>query len=363
MGNLDKSMKTVGKKVIFITHGNKNIGMGHVMRCVSLAGAFRKRLWDVKFYSKFQLGYEYIEKQQFQMLHMPIELETEQDQFQYGSAQELEREWEHLSSFFEEEKPDVIVVDSYNVTNQYFDRLRSFTKCLLYIDDVAAFSYHVDVVLNPNFSGSYMKYEKGMGGQKFFLGVKYCLLREEFTNMQKHRIEQQVTDVLITTGAADPENMSLKIAYACFSIDRDMVLHIVVGKAFVHKRSLEELQRQMSNVILYENPPKMSEIMQKCDLAIAAGGSTLYELSSCGIPTLAFIYAENQRLGVELLEQDGYIGNLGDCEHWEKNFASNWQQIVFDYQLRKKMSEKMQKLVDGRGADRVVEELEKSIIL
>jgi len=54
----------------------------------------------------------------------------------------------------------------------------------------------------------------------------------------------------------------------------------------------------------------MSEIMLKCDVAVTAGGSTMYELAACGIPMVTFIYADNQRPAVEMLEQEGYIVKL-----------------------------------------------------
>ncbi|MCR5796546.1 MAG: hypothetical protein K6G63_01315 [Eubacterium sp.] len=34
--------------------------------------------------------------------------------------------------------------------------------------------------------------------------------------------------------------------------------------------------------------------MQKCDIAISAAGSTLYELCACGVPTITYTTADNQ---------------------------------------------------------------------
>lgn len=41
---------------------------------------------------------------------------------------------------------------------------------------------------------------------------------------------------------------------------------------------------------------KMSELMQQCDMAVSAAGSTLYELCACGMPTITYVLADNQKL-------------------------------------------------------------------
>lgn len=346
------------KNVLFITHGSKNIGMGHVMRCVSLANAFRSKEWKVLFFSKYVLGREYIETQQFELLTVSAEKERQEDNFEYGNVQELKQEWNMLEKMLTKQDIDVILVDSYNVSNEYFQALRQYTKCLVYLDDIAAFSYDVDVILNYNFSAFHMGYENILKKQFLLLGVKYCPLRKEFLQIKQHVTKARIEDVLITTGAADPKNMTCKFLLLCLKYLPQCRLHIIVGKAFVYQSEIRELQRKNSNISLYENPKRMSEIMLKCDVAVTAGGSTMYELAACGIPMVTFIYADNQRPAVEMLEQEGYIVNLGEYFSVEKNFWLKSMNLFENKKLRETMSGNLQKLVDGKGAERVVEELE-----
>lgn len=346
------------KKILFITHGSKNIGMGHVMRCVSFANAFRDREWDVTFFSKYVLGREYIEQQQFPLLSVPEEKERENNNFEYGNVQELKQEWNLLEKLLIKQKIDVILVDSYNVSNEYFQALRQYTKCLVYLDDIASFSYDVDVVLNYNFSAFHMGYEKKLKNQITMLGVKYCPLRKEFLQMQQHVTKAEVEDIFITTGAADPKNMMCKFILLCLKHLPQCRLHVIVGKAFIYQSEIKKIQRENSNIILYENPKKMSEIMLKCDVAVTAGGSTMYELAACGIPMIAFIYAENQRPAVELLEKEGYIVNLEEYSSVEKNFLKKSKKLFENSKIRENMTKNLQQLVDGQGAERVVREVE-----
>ena len=176
--------------------------------------------------------------------------------------------------------------------------------------------------------------------------------------MSKRVINAKVADIFITTGAADPKNVTSGLISLALEQLPQCRLHVVVGKAFVYKDELYELQAKNNNILLYENPPKMSEIMRKCDVAITAGGSTMYELAACGIPIIAFIYAENQRPAVEILEKEGYIINLGEYVGIKESFWNKTEKLFRDDNLRREMSEKLQKLVDGKGAERVVEALE-----
>lgn len=249
-------------------------------------------------------------------------------------------------------------MDSYNVSNEYFRLLRQYAKCLVYVDDLAAFSYEVDVVLNYNVSAFSMGYENLLKGPVLLAGVSYCPLREEFLNMPARECKDEVTDLLITTGGADPKNVTGQLISLCEEYAPTCRLHVVVGKAFVYKAQLYELQQQNRNIMLYENPEKMSEVMLRCDMAITAGGSTMYELAACGIPMFSFIYAENQRPAVEWLEQEGYVVNLGEYLGIKESFPEKFVEFYKDDVWRKKMSIRLQKLVDGCGAKRVADAVE-----
>mgnify|MGYP002226996556 CR=1 FL=1 len=45
---------------------------------------------------------------------------------------------------------------------------------------------------------------------------------------------------------------------------------------------------------LYEHVAQMAELMQRCDLAVSAAGTTLFELCSAGTPAVSFTMADNQ---------------------------------------------------------------------
>lgn len=349
--------QNVEKTVLFFAHGGKSVGMGHVIRCCSLADTFRSAGWKVSFYSKLKIGQTYIKKQKFSVFPSIAQVEDNAEDFSYGTEEELKKDCVTIKKLCFQLHPDVIIADSYNVTDWYFKELRKQTKCLVYIDDVMAFPYDVDVVINQNIFAKKEDYTVLNSQQRFLMGTQYSLIRDEFCHLPKRVIGERIRNVMITTGAADPHNVTLHILQLCKILTDEVQFHVVVGNAFSHRQDLLEYAEKHKEVVLYEQLSKMSSIMLKCDVAISAGGSTLYELAACGTPAMAFFYAENQRQIVEELERLGNILNLDSYEKLEENFMRKWEEIKV-YARRKEMSCQMQKLIDGKGKLRIIEEIE-----
>ena len=96
-------------------------------------------------------------------------------------------------------------------------------------------------------------------------------------------------------------------------------------------------------------------------IAIAAGGSTMYELSAVGVPTLCFAFVDNQEQIVDTFYQKGYVvygGNyIKEKENFAANVAASLEELAGSEEMRRQFSEKMRRLVDGQGADRIAEAL------
>lgn len=356
----------MNKRITFITHGSKQLGMGHVMRCCSLAETFRQNSWEVFFISKFYLGGSFIKQKGF-----PVEiLETEESkeecmEFCFGEEKELEPDMVWMSSFLLKQNTDVIFLDSYNVNSYFFKKLKSFTKCLVYLDDLAAWDYPVDILLNPNVDAEEKGYIHFHNQKKHLLGSAYNLLRGEFSNLPKRKAKKKIENILITTGAADPKNMTGIFLELCQSVCPQATCHLIIGSAFQKKE--EWKKKEIKKVKVHQSPKKMSEVMLQCDIAISAGGSTVYELAACGVPTLAFLYSENQRGVVEYLSQRGCLSNIGDYKdfinEYKKTlqyFTTQWSEMV-SQNNRQMIMERQQELFDGEGTKRVVKAIEEFI--
>ena len=336
-------------KIAFRADGNNEIGWGHVMRSLTIASAARKKGADCFFICADASMQKKIEEKGFRLTILnsdyhdrPGELET-------------------LEKLLFEEKPDYIFVDSYYVTNEYFDEIRSHAP-IAYLDDVFAFPYSVDYLINYNIYASEKKYRELYGSRKMpemLLGLRYVPLRDEFRQVSPV-FRDEVQNVLISTGGADEVGLVLRMIKELMSspdLTDHIVYHFIIGSYEPDRAVIYELAQVHPWIILHENVNNMAEIMCQCDAAVSAAGSTLYELCACGVPTVTYILADNQIGGATEFARRGLMLNAGDlraCEFACKAVIESLKELIRDKAKRESLSIAMREGVSSGGAENIV---------
>lgn len=335
--------------VIFCVDGGQSLGMGHIMRCLSLAMTWKRHGHEVVFFSRFPEGKNIIMNAGFQLVYNEKQVKAD--------CLDLDVETNEIITVFNKYHIDVAIIDHYSVTLSFFLSLKPHVNMVCYIDDLNAFSYPVDVVINGNITALDLKYRHYFEKQQFLLGSSYNLIRDEFKNIPKRIVEKDVRKIFITTGGSDPFGIIEKFINFIRneSLLNDIELHVIIGNSFQNKGRIKEKQKQYKNIVLYENVKKISSVMQDCDIAVSSCGSTLYELCTCGLPTLGFILADNQALIAEKMNELGYIKSIGWYHQLsEARVIHGIKELMYDFQLRRLMVERQQTLVDGYGTERIV---------
>lgn len=342
------------RKILFRVDGNEIIASGHIMRCLSIAEQVRKLGNQTNFLIADSRPKERIEQQGFQCDIL-------------GSTwNDLEKETDKLICYIEQKQIEVIFVDSYYVTYSYLQKLAQHTR-VVYIDDLNAFVYPVDTVINygawPCNCYSLEDYRQKGLKTEFLIGTEYVPLREEFMNVVRN-INPEVKKVLITTGGTDQLHISQRLLHAVLddTILNNLEYHVIVGCFNSDHDALYKLAENHNNIHIHENVSNMSWWMQQCDMAVSAAGTTLYEFAACGTPTICMEIAENQ-YGASRWDSEGYMLYAGNAAlNTEKSIkccVKLMKQYITDYELRYKFSNAMQRLVDGQGAKRIAEYLQR----
>lgn len=334
--------------IYFRCDGNSVLGGGHVMRCLSIANAFKKEKQDCCFVLADTEFQEKIENSGFKT----IVLDTH--------FNDLESEIKKLLSIIKKDG-SILVVDSYFVTYAYLKELKKNIK-LVYIDDMFSFAYPVDVLINYNVYASESKYrelynEYGQAMPFLLLGTSYAPLRREFINLPKKTIHQDITNVLVSTGVSDSLHIALKLITDIKQNGSKFIYHFVIGEKNKDYGLMAEIAQTLNNVRLHYKPVSMSELMEKCDIAISASGTTLYELCAVGIPTISYVLADNQIDMIRTFDKLGLVANLGDARNGGLNLFKIEKTIVglTNEKKRIELSENMQKVVDGFGSFRIAQ--------
>lgn len=330
---------------------NNEIGMGHIMRCLSIAIALEKCNKEVCFILADENASTLLESkgQRYKIL--------------YSAYDELYRELDIFQMLILKERPEFLIIDSYYVTANYLEKLRECTNTV-YIDDKYLFPYPVDMLINYNIYGEMLPYGENAeeSNLKLLLGVSYVPLRAQFEGVA-YSVKKQVQNVLITTGGSNKYNLTGKILKELLLQEemRNCHYHIVSGIFDEYLPMLQKLAEVNSNIHIHQNVDNMAELMQKCDIAITAGGSTMYELCAVGVPIICFSFVDNQERIVESFVQRGlvcYGGNyLQERDNLFGNVAQNVLFLTRNKEKRMYYSNKERQLIDGKGAERIAQKL------
>lgn len=362
--------------VVIRADANSKIGMGHVMRCLSVADALLKRGEEVLFVTADDTPVPLLTKKgiPYRVLHTD-----------YADMEaELPKLWNALSELPQgpgvpeaalPQRNTFILVDSYYVTEKYLAALKKRITTI-YMDDIYAFSYPVDMLINYNIYGEKMGYEKdaAFADTKLLLGTEYVPLREEFSAgagyVQSRKVlslgAANVTPaadggILITTGGSDSFNLAGQLLMEAMKYDalKEKEYHVVSGSLNPHSGELQALAQKHENIHIHCNVTNMAELMAESEIALSAGGSTLYELCAMGVPVIAFSFAENQERLVQTFVKRGiaqYGGNYRtDGNKMIQNTIAGLETLLEDENLRTEYRKKARALVDGKGADRIAE--------
>lgn len=333
--------------ILIRADANAHIGMGHIMRCLSLADAFQSMSLEVM----FVLADDSVSKLVCDRGYRVTVLNSV-----YNKMEEELDLWPNLL-------PDFIIVDSYFVTDRYLKVLGKRTK-VVYIDDIAALPYPVDVLVNYNAYGTEIDYHRLYNKTVepiLLLGGSYAPLREMFQGIPKRVQRMDVKDVLFSTGGSDDQHVALKLLK--FQ-PKNYIYHMLIGALNTDKEEIYELAKTQPNIIIHENVRDMKVLISSCDIAVSAAGSTLYEICACGVPLITYITADNQIYGAKAFERQGLGINCGDLRYYDKGMEKIVREVNFlasDYHRRVDMGVRMQEMIDGKGAERLASVLVNSL--
>lgn len=336
------------KKCLIRVDSNGIIGTGHLMRCLAMAKEFRK-FCQVVFVLADKMGTELLEKEEFSYRC----LESQWNQ--------MEDETDKICKVIKEEKAQVLLVDSYQVTQRYLESVRRLIKTV-YVDDLHEFLYPCDMLINYAVYAEDYDYEKKYQGTgtKLLIGCSYAPLRQEFAVMPHKEIHEQVKNILVLTGGTDSHHFALEFMQRIIGKREfeNVKFHIICGKYNQDIEKLRVLEEEKENASIYCNLFELGRFMRKADIAISAGGTTLYELAACGTPTIGYSLADNQLENLKSFADKGSLISVGDIrqEFPEKALIKKIEELL-DKEKRMELSNRMRQLVDGMGCERLAQEI------
>ncbi|MCM1056998.1 MAG: UDP-2,4-diacetamido-2,4,6-trideoxy-beta-L-altropyranose hydrolase [Firmicutes bacterium] len=330
--------------------GNEKTGAGHLMRCMTIGAELVKLTSEkeVAFLCADQSAGELVRQQGFRALVLGTDYRD--------MASELPVLKRIIKAPAEagQDRP-TILVDSYHVTDEYLEGLRRLGRVVL-MDDMGKRKYPVDGIINYNVTACQKDYDRYYNDArtKLLLGSAYVPIREQFRN-RAYEPGKETAAVLITAGGGDWENIAGRLLEALF--DEKLEYHVVAGRFNPHYETLKRMEEQHGNIHLHCDVTDMAGLMAAADIAVTAGGSTIYELASLGVPFICFSCAENQEPLTEYISAH-HIAGFAGAFHREGDVVLERMSVLFrelaaDEALRRQYHSSEKRLTDGRGAERL----------
>lgn len=320
---------------------NETIATGHIMRCMTIADAVQEAGENITFIVADEKALP------------PLKSRNYNHHVLHSNWKNMDGELSALLPYLQSHEAGALLVDSYQVSPHYLNTLRNRTK-LAYIDDINQFLYPADVLICYAIYSQNNNYEERYSDTRLLLGSRFTPLRKVFSHCPPKRIHKKVENLLLLSGGTDNEEALAKLLRVSMKYDLKKIT-VVCGRFYRNYDALREQYEKTDKVEIRKSLDNIDLYMKNADLALSAGGNTLYELCACGTPTISFSLADNQLGNVNEFNRQGIIPYAGDARKAELPDRADelLQQLIASEGLRTQLSRKMQALVDGNGAKRL----------
>jgi UDP-2,4-diacetamido-2,4,6-trideoxy-beta-L-altropyranose hydrolase len=194
-------------------------------------------------------------------------------------------------------------------------------------------------------------------------GAKYAILPAAFTNLPRRKVRRQADRVLVSCGGSDPHRVTLGVLRDLEKVDRALEVRVIVGPLFDRAigEDIDRLARASRHRVAgIHAPASLVEQMLWCDAAICTSGLVKYELAASGTPALLIALDAGHLSADAPFVSERTIRHLGLREALTaRAIADAIDELLSDQNVRQDMATRGQALVDGRGAERVVAEVER----
>lgn len=360
----------MGVKVAIRADASTHIGLGHVMRCLTLAEELKSDGHECLFICREQAGcgIELIREQGHKVEPLPptkrkFKLETDDKTLSarealLGATQSEDARLclDIIKAF----NPHWLVVDHYSLGARWEGIVRKYAEKLMVIDDLADRRHECDILLDQNYTNRLVSNYAALvsPGASILLGAQYALVRREFAELRekslKRRKQVKKENVLVFMGGSDPDNDTGKVirGFLKSTIIEILTINVVIGSGNPNREYLKALCSKHKNITLHIQISHMVSLMVEADCAIVAGGSTTWERCVLGLPALVVVQSKDQLASSNALNSIGAHKLLGNSnEVSSEDYLANFIELSL-IELRA-MSEISASICDGGGSARV----------
>lgn len=190
-------------------------------------------------------------------------------------------------------------------------------------------------------------------------GPRYAVLSLAYANLNQRIVRYAADRILVSCGGSDSTKLTPFILDSIEQISNALNVRVIVGPLFD-----ESIRVALKNIVsnskhsieLIYAPTTLAEHMRWCDIAIATTGLIKYELAATATPSILFSIDEVHDFINRPFAKMGTALDLGIGVR-PQLLADQIVGLLSNYKLRRTMGVAGRKLVDGKGAERLISEI------
>jgi spore coat polysaccharide biosynthesis predicted glycosyltransferase SpsG/CMP-N-acetylneuraminic acid synthetase len=321
------------RRIVFRVIGNKQVGMGHIYRALSLAHditdheiIFVCDLDNIVAVKKLA-GYDY-----------------RLDVYEAGKVVE------NIVRL----KPDLVINDILSTKEEDVLPLQHEGIKVVSFEDLGEGAKLADLTINELYDEAQYESDNTLWGSQYFF------VREEFDNAISNRFKKKVKNILLTFGGTDQHNLTSKIFHAISSLcsGRGIHTHIVTGSGYTGYNKLYDEIKDDSLVTITQETGIISSIMENIDLAIVSNGRTIYELAHMNIPAIVISQHQRENKHSFAIEENGFVPmGLFDNNKTVQEVCKKLENILDNDKYRQNLFSNTTKYIFSNNKDKVLKEI------
>jgi spore coat polysaccharide biosynthesis predicted glycosyltransferase SpsG len=202
-------------------------------------------------------------------------------------------------------RTDIIVCDSYRLSDADLRTLRARCRLLVALDDTAERPLPVDVVLNHNLYAPDLDYRR-LGAGKALTGPRYALVDQRIIAAARDHADRPPEHaVVVSFGGTDDGTIAAQVANALLP-RTDALLQVIVAGSRQPSATLLQLAQAQPARISVHHGPDVPALLARARLYLGSAGMMSFEAFAVGLELVVVPIAANQRPGAEALVAYGH---------------------------------------------------------
>lgn len=195
-------------------------------------------------------------------------------------------------------------------------------------------------------------------GTRLFRGLEYLVINPDASNGDPPPFSPDIRRLFVNFGGADPCNITTRVLKIILALRARLEIFVLVGPAFRDQAQLDRMTSSLDTnqtVTIFKALQSPADIQRQCDAAVCAGGNTVYELCSLGLPSLVLpTIAHELELAIHL-DQLGWVHGLHEDVNQvpDATLSERISHFLGNRELRQRLHRRTSQLNLASGRERV----------